>query len=501
MSGGSRRILRQRFLNETEINYLRYALRLGGSVTAIKRGLQLLCQHYEGGRRLVDPSDIRQLIHSHIGSDQVMVRRWALKALGLIRHPEDMSRIVDRLRAEPDMEAQTWGVAALLAGVQEIGLNEVCERARLDSSSAIVLASRLYASDKWIKTNADEIRISLHSDELTLRWATFLIGYGRAPEELFHPRFKNEIFLGELNCHNSSEISEYSIWALWERPDYDASHLRIPLDQARRHPENVRKWLYRLAAKSPSIVGLDPDALSVLARDPSASAREGLALGVRELDATEYGPTAMEWYSAESDQSVGDTLLESMARQSQSSLGYAELVSSKFQMEARNSPLRQRILAASISTPLYSHLKGVAARDDLAVQAGSSLFGSFVVNVEGDFVMGNQFKAGRDINANNLVGGDMYHSANAAVQQLSRTDETSAEALRAILEMIRDTKAPDEAKAKVLEATTAMAEAPTEAAKRGLIDTLVAYGKKAAEVGEAITGIDKLIEAVREIVI
>jgi hypothetical protein len=88
----------------------------------------------------------------------------------------------------------------------------------------------------------------LNDDDLTLEWATFLIGYGKAPPHLFHPKYDNEVFLGELNSHGNPEISEYSVWATWERPEYGFGHLKIPIDQFDKHPANVRKSPSRTAS-------------------------------------------------------------------------------------------------------------------------------------------------------------------------------------------------------------------------------------------------------------
>jgi hypothetical protein len=102
------------WITDEEILRLQMELRSGNSPRGIKRGLQDLCGHYEAGRRLKDATDIRALIHSHMGGPDVAVRRWSLKALALIKSPEDTSRIVDRLKAELDPKARSWGVAGLV---------------------------------------------------------------------------------------------------------------------------------------------------------------------------------------------------------------------------------------------------------------------------------------------------------------------------------------------------------------------------------------------------
>lgn len=124
----SKRISR-RPLNDLEEAQVRYELRLGNTERGIKKALQHLCTQFEADRYLRDATDIRQLIHSHLGSKEILLRRWSLKALGLIGHPDDMARIVSSLKVETDVEAQTWGAAALLSNADDRGIKEVCEEA------------------------------------------------------------------------------------------------------------------------------------------------------------------------------------------------------------------------------------------------------------------------------------------------------------------------------------------------------------------------------------
>jgi hypothetical protein len=421
-----------------------------------------------------------------------------MKALGLIGNPEDTHRLIDRLRVETDVEAQSWGIAALLGNVCDRSLGELCAEARLEKSSALVLAARLYAPKTWINAHAEDIRISLHDDELALKWAIFLIGYNKAPEDLFDRRYSNAVLLGELNTHDSPYVSEYSIWALWERPDYNASYLKIRLDQASSRPDNVRKWLYQLAAQSPDIIGLTPDALADLRRDTSAPAREGLALGVRDLDAGLFGREVIEWYAREPNKSVKENLLASMAAQSQESSDYQEAVASKFKKEQADSPLRRRLLAASIGTPLYGELKRIDQEDDFARQG--LLFGGVNNFLIGDFnVSAPTFNAGRDIKANNIVAGDMINSANAAIQRMDRDGADWQDFLIKVMEMLRQSQGTEDQKAEVAKAVKEMAEDPNEETKKGIVARLAGYAKKAALVGTAIADVDKLIEAARHL--
>ena len=78
-----------RYASEADADLLRYELSSGNNRIA-KRGLQRLCELYEARKRLRDPSIHRRLIHSHLTSDQVLLRRWSFKALGLIGNVDDV---------------------------------------------------------------------------------------------------------------------------------------------------------------------------------------------------------------------------------------------------------------------------------------------------------------------------------------------------------------------------------------------------------------------------
>lgn len=487
----------KRPLTEAEVNYLNYGLGLELPAAQQKRALQRLCELYEQGGRIQNPAHTRQLIHSLMASKEVLVRRWAIKALSLIGHPDDFQRIADRLKVEDDFEAQTWGVTGLVRNARDRGLEELCGLAGISRTGAVTLAARLYAPDSWVANHTDWPRITLHDDELTLKWATFLIGYNRAPEDLFDPRHSNEVFLGELNAHDATDISEYSIWALWERPEFGARYLRIPLDQADRHEESVRKWLYRLATKSHASAGLDPDGLGRLRRDDGPRAREGLALGAGDLPPDRFGDEILEWYTIEDHPQVSENLLTSMTARSAEHAAYADAVERRFRREAPDSALRRRLLAASANMPLYRTLRGIAAKDQIQLQ-GLFEYGAGATIVLGDQNVTNnnaRLNVGGNLNAQNVAVGDMIASANSAIQRLERSDQGTAQALQQVLAMLANSNF-EAGRADVVKAVNDVAAAPTEANKQSLLERLKGYAKAAVTAGALLEGADKVISGV-----
>jgi hypothetical protein len=406
-----------RLILEHEAEFIRRQLLLSSQLWQVKAGLKRLTWNYEAGRRLRSSANHRQLLHSLIGEKDASVRNWAYKALGMIGNRDDIERLVSRLREEPSMESQTWGMAGLLRLAKGASIQEISGRAGLQLSTPLILASRLYAPQGWWADEPLEPIDISNADPLTLRWATLLDGYGQAPPNLFSARHENRVLLAALNGHDVADVSEYSIWALWQRPDYGFSDLGMPIDALPSRPGNVRRWGYRLLLKDPSAAGVDESMLAEFRQDSHPPAREGIALGLGAVRLHEMPAFVLDWLSEETEDQVRHTLLEQLAKQSASDGDFAEIVEAEFRKEPVDSPLQQRLFAATEGLPLYRDL----ARQKLLQSASEQgiLFPQnnlFVGELNVVTKNQNTLSAGRDIRAHAISGGDMLNSANAAIQ-------------------------------------------------------------------------------------
>ncbi len=494
----------RRVLNELEEAQIRFALRLGNVERGIKKGLQELCTLYEAGRYLRDPTDVRQQIHSHLNSQAILLRRWALKALGLIGHPDDTSRIVERLRVETDVEAQTWGAAALLKNADDRGVKDVCAEANMERTTALALAARLYAPDRWLKLHPEPIVVSLNDDDLTLKWAIFLVGYDRAPDAMFHAKHENPIFLGELNNHPTPEISEYSVWAMWERDDFGVADLKIALEEVDKHPDSVRKWLYRLMLKAPALTGLDPGAVDHLRRkERDISAREGLALGLIGDVGLNFNSVLLDWYHTEADPGIKETLLVGMARRSSGNPDFEELVRATFVHEQPGGAVRKRLLAATAQSPMNLTLKKIEADDELRRQGLLEFYSPGIAIFGGNNDMSSNkttFTAGRDMTGQVMAGGDVVGSANSAVQNLDQSRSADQKILSDVLALIAQLNLQGDEASSVAEAVKVVAEDPKPENKGKLLSVVKALGKgtiyavtHAPAIAEAVSAISDWI--------
>lgn len=481
-------------IDELESGRILAELKIGNSYAAIKRALQDICEHYEKKRIFVDPDDVRTVLHSHLGSPDTLVRRWTIKALGLIAHPEDMSRIVDRLRVEADAEAQTWGIAALLKRAADRPLRDVCAEAKLEGDKAIVLAARLYAPQSWVAAHGGNISVSLDDEELALKWAIFLIGYNKAPHDLFNPRHENSIFLGELNKHPTPLVSEYSVWGMVERQDLSYADCRIPLSEAFRHPPNVRKWLYRLAAKNMSVAGLTADGIANLFhQELDRSAREGLARGLAFCDEADITDILFDSYQYERDEAIRELLLAGMASRATADSQAGELLRQRFKGSEVGGKLRRRLMVVSQGRPMYSEFQRIELHERASLQPSFFNHPTFINAPVGEVNMGNVFKAGGDINAANLAGDSISGDVRQIVGKIGSDRAADKDILAAALSFAERATVPAELKTDIANAVKSVVEAPSPQTKGKLLEKLKAAGSLLGSAGAAAAGLDKLL--------
>lgn len=484
-------MLKYKFIDPSEVARIEFELRSSQEPRRIKRALQDLCGHYERRLILSDATVCRSLIHGHLHSNDVFVRRWSFKALGLIAHPDDTRRIIDRLRIEIDREAQTWGTAALIQNAKDRSLKQICEEAHLESDTPVLLAARLYAPDSWIEENAGPITVSLNSDDLTLKWAIFLAGYDKAPLDLFDPRHANDVFLGKLNQHDNADVAEYSVWALWERDEFDCTKSPIKLLDVGAYKPSIRKWLYRLMSKTPEASGLDHDALLQLTADPDISAREGLARGVCFHEGTIYDDAILRWFGNETTPAIRDILLAGMARRGGREREMAELVKLEFSKAPALSGLRHSLLANSARTPLYRELRQIEATDAMYAYQAQGLLEFGNTYIIGSVNMGNTLNVGGNLSAQNIALGDMIGSANQAIQAM--TNSADADVLKQVAAFLAkvDSNVVDTKDAYAV--LKLVASNPTQENKKSLLESVTSVGEKAVAFGSAVAGYADLV--------
>lgn len=483
-------------IGEEETKRLSFELSISSGPKRIKRALQDICGHYEKGHAFSDANPIRQLIHSHLDAADILVRRWSLKALGLIGSSDDLHRIANRTKVETDYEAVTWGTAALFANTGSKSLQEIQRDARLDNDKPLLLAARLYGRPDWVRDNLKPVTVSVHDDPLTLKWATFLTGYGRAPADLFDPRYENDVFLAELYSHEVPEISEYSVWALWERDEFSDKHLKVQFDDAHKSPENVRKWLYRLFLQSHEINGLDADRVRDMRLNDNSPAREGLARGIADANSAKFDQELLDWSGVEADDNVKQVLFEGMAKRADDNPLVREIVMAEYE-KSSSLRLKRGIIAAASGTGLYGDLR----RADFLKEDASERIFDFLKSAPNQIqiVMGgnaqmSNLNVGGNLNAQNVAVGDMIKSANNAIQRMNVEQGSDKEVLGKVVDFLRESGIDAEDTRAAIAAAEKVAQNPSIDNKRGLLEAMKSLGRGAMNVASTGGGIAAILQ-------
>ncbi len=181
----------------------------------VKSGLQFLCEKLEAKVILRNKGKISRDLTELIWRNEIEVRRWAYKAIALIVDPH---RHIDPLVAkikngDPDPENMTWAMAALFSIADQSKIEALIANKSLPLEGTSILAANLYGHEKFSNLSHELPTVDINkADSMTLKWSCLLIGYDKAPDNLFHPNYENRTLLGELNSHDDAHVSEYSIW-------------------------------------------------------------------------------------------------------------------------------------------------------------------------------------------------------------------------------------------------------------------------------------------------
>lgn len=459
-----------------------------------KGGLQRLCAHYEGGRRLpisgpVTRDTIRDLVIRLFWSTDTLVRRWSYKGARWVGRADDAHALKERMSSEDDGENLTWAMAALISLANKADVDAHNLSGRIDVTPAMRLASRLFVKPTELILVDPVPLVSVNTDDhMLLKWAALLEGYGQAPDPLFvgnHPTISS---LEDLTLHPDHEVAEYSVWARWRGEGYSLANLGITLDRIQTLPGNVKRWAYRLLTKDPAAVVAHLELIQEIAeteRDPKA--REGLALGIRNLSLVELEPLILDWYEEVPEEDVRYPLLEHMAANADRSGDYENEAARVFQEARGDQPLRNRLLAASEGTALHRRLRAIDTRENFGTAVAE-----YVRTEKGLFMNTvNIYGSGNSIGS---ISGDVFNSSVSAVASMKDVRINEQKFLEDVLKFINDADIRPSEKVEVATAVKKVASDPSAENKKSLIASLQALATTSSSIVAVVEGVHKLCE-------
>jgi hypothetical protein len=330
-----------------------------------KSGLQRLCKLYRLGLMLRSPHVFRQNLNGLLFNESPKVRRWALNAIALAgKSVENLEGVLDCIeRYRDDPEILVAGVPALFGLSTAREVSKLLRRRKIPLEGATLVASAQYSADHRGIIRRKRINIE-RADQLELRMAALLVGMSKAPENLFHSKYTNRIIIGQLNGHDDDLVAQYSVWAIAENPALGVGDLTIPLKDTESLPPNVRGWIYRLVTVDDATAAAHLEYIVLGSEDPSDEAREGLAIGIRNVFVDGMDETTFRWLPDEPIPRIRQRLLEHMAACAEKCPSYLTPVLQSYRESDRAAQIRLEGAAQGTST--YRELRRIAMATEQA---------------------------------------------------------------------------------------------------------------------------------------
>jgi hypothetical protein len=324
-----------------------------------KSGLQRLCTLYRSGLTLRYPHVFRQTLNGLLYNVSPKVRRWALNAIALAGNDaENLQGVLDCIELHRnDPEIVVAGVPALFGLSNPRQVNSMLRQRKVPLEGATLLASAQYSEGHRRHLRRNPINIE-RAEPLELRMATLLVGMNKAPENLFHAKHSNRSVIGRLNVHHDGLVAQYSVWAIVENPEFGVGDLTISLKDTESLPANVRGWVYRLVAADDVSAADHLEYIALGSQDESDEAREGLAIGLRNVFFDGLEETTFEWLPDEPIGRIRDRLLEHMAASAERCPAYLTPVLDLYRASDRAAQIRLEGAAQGTST--YRELRRIA---------------------------------------------------------------------------------------------------------------------------------------------
>lgn len=483
-----------RILENAESDLLVYLLSLTGQPRTVKSSLQRLCELLEQNVVIREPTRFRSTVLGLLWNDDVLVRRWASKAITLLGlgTATNVNVLYQSLRSEIDFENRAWLISSIGKLANQTNVKKICDDAGIDYLKEYELAARLFSERRFDSLGSKFIDIESDSNHALL-WLSLSEGYQKAPENVAHVTYENVEIVRQLSTHPDPKVAEYSVWSLWQHPDRSAKDLFLEEEKYAVQPSGVRRWIYRLHAKDPDELLKRTDFLQSFYQDTSREAREGLALGLRDVRVQQAQSEVVKWFTNEEDVAISELLYEHMARNSEGEDRFEALVVSKYKEEANDGPFRNRMLGAASGTPLLNKLRLIDLDESatkLKFEIGEHQPQLF--STGGNTTMVNVYG-----NVGNLSLGNQKIKADKIVQDFSSSG-ISADIIAEVLKVAEAKLGKDEREG-LAEEINKFADEPNQESAISLKDRLITLAGTVDAGGKAATAIDKFLEVLQGI--
>lgn len=378
-------------------------------VVQVKRGLQQLCDFYRGELVIVAPdklSELRIKLNGHVVSVDAKVRRWALNAIALAGSKSANGPAVNIALENYRDDPEVFGAAVAAAvAIDPKAFARLVKDGRADHD-LLVLSALQHVKVPVRALRKTRVDIENATPDV-LKLSLVLVGTGKAPEHIFHPRHENRAVVRALGKHDDAIVAQYSVWSATENADLGIQDIGIDVKDLERHPANVRGWTNRLMGMDAEYAQFHLDYVLRGSQDPASEARLGLATGIRATFFDGLPEITTDWYVSEEDQEIRACITDHMAQNNEREDRYRDFVEDEYQRAAEGSLQRRRIEALCEGSPLYRDLRKLT----LTSQMGQ-LDLAFVHIERQEVSMNKNINIGGNVQAGTISTGDNAVSAN-----------------------------------------------------------------------------------------
>lgn len=452
------------------------------------KALQWMCERTRAGWFFTDASKVRAVVRFCLHRTSPNARRWAVNALGEIGAGSDLTPVLELLpAADNDPDLLTSIVATIFSGRSDEESAEILGRFDIPIEGLALIAAAQFSPLQKRRLIATRVPLET-SDPAELRAAIILAGTDKGPEHLFDQKFPNAISLSQLNLHDVSSVSKYSIWALAQL-NLGFSALQLPLSDFESSPPEVRKWILRLLFSDPSSLAKHLDMVSVAQRDPSREVREESAIELRDIFVLGLDKYVSDWLFKEDHHEAHKSLLDHMAAQSDKSARYPPIVTEFYRKSPPKSDSRIRIEAAAAGTSLYRDLRKIDYEDE----------SGFLFHNDNDsdgrlgMVTINQDFSGSHIGAVTASGGISANTIAAVAQADAPAKEILEKALGLIAGLDQSPRTEGE---RLIQE---VASRPSKSGWEKLVSFLKGTKETVVALGGTVEGVDGMIDSISDL--
>lgn len=472
-----------RSLYPSETAYLRNAIE-STDLRRAQKALQYLCKLARQGlvvsRLERDRLELVILGVLSLGSSDEPLRRWALNALAVVGKPQSsLQSILNAIQQFHD-EPQVVSAAIVAAHKMSAGANSLISR--LDTiEPKLVMLSAMQASGKPLRTQS-KLTIDIdHDGEILRRLSLVNIGLGKAPENLFDPRYPNREIVSVLSREGEPMVSQYAVWAIAENELLSVADLGIPFNRIDDQPINVQAYIHRMYGEKGAQDAQQHEILSVGLESSHRKIRLETAIGIASryhdgLD-TIVGPSVLN----ESDEDVFQQLLDHVVRHADRSSIYRNIALQQYEIAQGDDILRLRMRAAGVGKEILNDFREF----DEEMQLG------FLKAIRVEKVVNNTWNNNGPVQGNIAQGGNAVNTGTVN----SQTVANSADAVKWLKTAeigIQDVPLADETKQQLLDVIRAAQASPTKE-NIGVAHTLLEKAKDMLDkLGDASDSVVKI---------